>query len=129
MDPFEGLHDVLHAQVHRVRVLAAQGGEVDISVDIQPMVDGDGDDIPLVGEGAALVAVQIVTGAGGITAAVDPQEYGTLLAVVDSLRPYIEHQTGFLAHRLHDKLIAEIVVSLGVVPPDEVLALHGLGAI
>ena len=58
-----------------------------------------------------------------------PHEDRTFLTVVDSLGPYIQHEAVLLVHRFDDELVAEIVVGLGVVPPDEVEALRGLRAI
>ena len=128
-DPLQGLDDVLHAEGHALGILAAECGQVNVSQDVEPVVDADGDNVTLVGEGAAFIAVEVVAGTGGETAAMDPDEDRALLAVIDALGPNIQHEAALLVHRFDDELVAEVVVALGVVPPDEVEALRGLRAV
>ena len=103
-DPFERGDNVEHAHVGGVGVLRTVVGEVEVAENVEAMVDADHDHVAAVGQAFAVVGWQLLSGAGGVAAAVQP-EHDRTLAVVEGGRPDVDAEA--------------ILAGLAVVPVEE----------
>ena len=90
---------VLHADVRRAcPLLAAEAGQVQVAEDVEPVIDGDDDDVLLLREIRAVVE-QVVAGAGREAAAVHPHHDGAR-SVVEARREDVDGEAVLALRRL-----------------------------
>ena len=99
LHPLQRRDQVLHADVRRAcPLLAAQAGEMQEAEDVEPVIDGDDDDVFLLREIRAVVE-QVVAGAGREAAAVHPHHDGPR-AVVERRREHVDGEAVLALRRL-----------------------------
>ena len=89
-DPFEGLDDVQHSEIAGMLIFPSESGKVEETERVEAMVEGDDDDTVVTGKVGSVIGDEFLAGAGGETAAVEPDHHGALRPVLDACRPYID---------------------------------------
>src|SRR5437899_2419297 len=77
---------------------SGRGAEVQVSDDVQAMIDADDHDIARAGEIRAVVSERR-SGSIRVAAAVNPHHHGTPASVVDAGREHVQHQAVFALRR------------------------------
>ena len=90
--PFQGQHDVHHADVSRARVLASEARQIEEPEDVQTMIQRDHNYIAAASQILSVVGEQLLPGACGVATAMQPDHNRPLLVIVNAGRPHIDAQ-------------------------------------
>ena len=124
--PFESLDYILLAEVDAFGPFSSKGAEVDVSEHVEPVVEVDHHYVALLRKGIALVAGQVMRRSAGEASSMAPQEYRTLLSVVDSRSPDIEYKAALLIHLFdHERIVGLRRLEV----PAQMFILHGLRSV
>ena len=91
-NPLKSGHQVEQAHIARSRIFLTESGEIQKSKYIQAVVERNHYYVALAGQVGAIVTGQFLTATGRITATVQPNHDGALLAILDARGPDVHAQ-------------------------------------